>query len=27
MMNKIKNLPIDPFISHMRIAYEDGIRN
>ena len=26
-MNKIKNIPIDPFISHMRIAYEDGIRN
>ena len=27
VFNKIKCPPIDPFISHMRIAYEDGIRN
>lgn len=25
-MNRF-NIPIDPFISHMRIAYEEGIRN
>lgn len=25
--NKVKCPPIDPFISHMRIAYEEGIRN
>jgi hypothetical protein len=25
--NNIKGLAIDPFISHMRISYEDGIRN
>lgn len=24
--NRIFTLPCDPFISHMRIAYEDGIR-
>lgn len=24
--NPVRSLPVDPFISHMRIAYEDGIR-
>lgn len=24
--NSFRSLPCDPFISHMRIAYEDGIR-
>lgn len=25
-LNRIFSLPCDPFISHMRIAYEDGLR-
>ncbi len=25
--NKFRGLSTDPFISHMRISYEDGIRN
>jgi len=26
-LNRFRGLPTDPFISHMRISYEDGIRN
>jgi hypothetical protein len=27
IFNRFRGLSTDPFISHMRISYEDGIRN